>query len=645
MGEMGSHTRGVRPRAERISAARVLSETFATYRRHFGLLLLRAFILFAVIDLAAGLLHETGGLLFDCLAEALRLAGFVFYAGSVTRLVQARRDESHLDDLSLPASFLIPQLVIFSVLVGAVAIAWDTVIHFDVATNFPLSLVGLFFLMGLSPGAPATVVEKVGPLKAFVRGWRLSDQDPWGVARVFLPVLLIVAGAWLLLGALMNPITNNEAFVSIVSTSLAAPVFAVAVAILYLELVRQEQTAVEPAKAGAKDVVIAVLCVLLPIVFAAGLWLGGHPTNLPPSLRDVFVDDSVSVTEEARELIEETYYRPVSKQELTDLSLAGMLRGLRRHYDDRFSQYLSAKMLARDEESFEGHYSGLGVYLVEADDEVLVHRVYPNSSADRAGLHAGETIVSVDGRSIVDLDFDKAMKTLEGPEGTAVTLGVRDADDGKTRPERLVRTQVTIPVVTSRMETVNGLKLGYVRLAVFNSRAYEELRRAVAGLQKRGAQGLVLDLRTNGGGLLDEAVLTASIFLPKGETVVSLKSRHGHATYKTSGGNLPALPTVVLINRYTASAAELLAATLADNAGAKIVGERSFGKGVFQADIGLSNGGALRVTAGEYFTPSGDNLAGKGVHPDVQARNVPDTPRDEAVERALEVLAGQVPSD
>jgi carboxyl-terminal processing protease len=638
---MGSHMG--RSRAERISAARVLGETFTTYREHLTLLLGRAFILFAAIGLAAGFLQETGGLLFDCLAEALRLAGFVFYAGSVVRLVQARRDKRPSDDLSLPAAFLIPQLVIFSILLGSVAIAWDTVIHFDVATNFPLSLVGLVLLMSTSIGAPAIVVEKIGPLKAFVRGWRLSDQDPWGVARVFLPVLLVVVGAWVLLTALMNPITSDEAFVSIVSTALAAPVFAVAIAILYFELVRQEQTAVEPAKAGAKDVVIAVLCVLLPMVFAAGLWLGGHPANLPPSLRDVFVDDSVSVTEEARELIEENYYRPVSKQELTDLSLAGMLRGLRRHYDDRFSQYLSAEMLARDEENFEGHYSGLGVYLVEADDEVLIHRVYPHSPADRAGIHAGEAIVSVDERSIVDLDFDKAMKVMEGPEGTAVTLGVRDADGGETRRERIVRTQVTIPVVTSRMETVKGMKLGYVRLAVFNSRAYEELRRAVAGLQKRGAQGLVLDLRTNGGGLLDEAVLTASIFLPKGETIVSLKSRHGHATYKTNGGNLPALPIVVLINRYTASAAELLTAALADNAGAQVVGERSFGKGVFQAAIGLSNGGALRVTAGEYFTPNGDNLAGKGVHPDVQARDVPDTPRDEAAERALEVLAGQVP--
>jgi carboxyl-terminal processing protease len=162
----------------------------------------------------------------------------------------------------------------------------------------------------------------------------------------------------------------------------------------------------------------------------------------------------------------------------------------------------------------------------------------------------------------------------------------------------------------------------------------------VRKLQRRGAEGLVLDLRGNGGGLLEEAVLTASVFLPEGETVVSTDSRtQGHTVYETKGGNLPSLPIVVLIDRNTASAAEILAAALADDAGAEIVGTRSFGKGVFQQEIGLSNGGALKLTVGEYFTPDGTNLAGKGIHPDVPARDLPGTARDEARERALEVLA------
>jgi carboxyl-terminal processing protease len=192
------------------------------------------------------------------------------------------------------------------------------------------------------------------------------------------------------------------------------------------------------------------------------------------------------------------------------------------------------------------------------------------------------------------------------------------------------------------METVDGRKLGYARLASFSEGAHEELRRAVKGLRGRGAEGLVLYLRGNGGGLLEEAVLTASIFLPEGETVVTTESRsEGHAVYKTKGGNLPALPVVVLIDRNTASAAEILTAALADDAGAKTVGTRSYGKGVFQQEIDLSNGGALKLTVGEYFTPDGENLAGKGIHPDVRARNLPGTARDEGLERALGVLSAQ----
>ena len=146
--------------------------------------------------------------------------------------------------------------------------------------------------------------------------------------------------------------------------------------------------------------------------------------------------------------------------------------------------------------------------------------------------------------------------------------------------------------------------------------------------EQQGAEGIVLDLRGNGGGLLEEAVLTASIFLPEGEVVVSTQSRtQGSTVYKTVGGNLPPRPMVVLINRDTASAAEILAAALADDGGATVVGTRSFGKGVFQQVIDLSNGGALDLTIGEYFTADGITLAGKGIHPDVRALDDPDTGR------------------
>jgi carboxyl-terminal processing protease len=377
-------------------------------------------------------------------------------------------------------------------------------------------------------------------------------------------------------------------------------------------------------------------------VLAAGLWIGGHPAKMPPSLRDLFVDESAGLTAEATELIEDNYYRPVSQGRLIDSSLQGMVRGLRRRYSDRFSDYFSPEALARFNEEIEGHFSGIGLSVTGVKGGLRVERVFKRSPADGAGIEVGDTVVSVDGRSIAGLDSNAATDLIKGPEGSEVTVGVRGPKGGKTRQVRLTRAQISLPVVSSKLETVHGQKLGYARLAAFSEGSSLALRRAVRKLQGQGAAGLVLDLRGNGGGLLEEAVLNASIFLPKGETVVSTDSRsQGHAVYKTKGDDLPSLPIVVLIDRNTASAAEILTAALADDAGAKTVGTRSYGKGVFQQEIDLSNGGALKLTVGEYFTPNGTNLAGKGIHPDVRAPDLPRTSRDEGLERALRVLSAQ----
>lgn len=384
------------------------------------------------------------------------------------------------------------------------------------------------------------------------------------------------------------------------------------------------------------------LTLALLFMLAAGLWIGGHPAKMPPALRDLFVDDSAGLTAEASELIEDNYYRPVGQHRLIDSSLQGMVRGLRRHYKDRFSDYFSPETLAHFNEEIEGHFSGIGLTVTGTKEGLRVASVFKGSPAERAGIEVGDTIVSADGHSLAGLSSDAATALIKGPEGTEVRVGVRGPKGGPERKLSIARAQISVPVVDSRMETAGGKKLGYAHLATFSEGADVELRRAVKRLQKEGAEGLVLDLRGNGGGLLDEAVLTAGIFLPKGETVVSTDSRsEGHAVYKTKGGSLPKLPIVVLIDRSTASAAEILTAALADDADAKTVGTRSYGKGVFQQEIDLSNGGALKLTVGEYFTPDGVNLAGKGIHPDVRIGDVPATSKDEALERALGVLSAQ----
>ncbi len=384
------------------------------------------------------------------------------------------------------------------------------------------------------------------------------------------------------------------------------------------------------------------LAAALLVVLCAGIWLGGHPSKLPEFLRDRLVGEGAGLNLEATELIEDNYFRKVGQTELTNASLQGMVRELRRRHRDRFSDYFSPEALAGFDEQISGRFSGVGLTVSEVKSGLRVDSVFPHSPADGAGVKPGDLIVSVEGESIAGEPSEVSTEKIKGPEGTEVTIGVRSAG-GKTRQVKLTRAQIQLPVVSSSVKHAGGRTLGYVRLLSFSEGAHALLREAVERVVKKGAEGVVLDLRENGGGLLEEAVLSASIFLPKDEVVVTTDSRtQGHAVYKTVGDNLPAVPLVVLIDRNTASAAEILTAALADDAGAKVVGTRSYGKGVFQQELGLSNGGALKLTIGEYFTPKGVNLAkSHGVHPDVKAKDNPSTRQDEALERALAVLAAE----
>jgi carboxyl-terminal processing protease len=388
---------------------------------------------------------------------------------------------------------------------------------------------------------------------------------------------------------------------------------------------------------------IAALVAALLAVLVGGIWLGGHPAKLPEFVREHLVDGSAGLEVEAAELIEDNYYREVGSQQLTDASLRGMVRELRRRYRDRFSDYFSPQLLARFDEEISGRFSGIGLSVATAPRGLRVVRVFARSPAQKAGIAVGDLIVSVNGDSIAGESSAASTEKIKGPEGSEVTVGVQRPPQGKVRNLQITRAQIALPVVDSRLVEVAGRKLGYVRLHAFSEDAHAFLRRAVRRVEREGAEAIVLDLRANGGGLLEEAVLSASVLLPEDEVVVTTDSRtQGHAVYKTVGGNLPSRPLVVLIDRGTASAAEILTAALADDAGAEVVGTRSYGKGVFQQEIGLSNGGALKLTIGEYFTPNGVNLAGSGIHPDVSARDLPRTSRDEALERALAVLAAQV---
>lgn len=383
----------------------------------------------------------------------------------------------------------------------------------------------------------------------------------------------------------------------------------------------------------------------LAAFLAVGLYLGGHPGDLPEPLREVFVAETGGLTAEAAEAIEGNYYRSVGGEQLSNASLQGMVRQLRRsNREDRYSEYFSPQALESFNQQIEGRFSGIGVEIrpVKAGSEIA--NVFHGSPAEKAGLEVGDTMVSVEGKPIAGRNTTEVRDEVVGPEGTQVTIGVRDGKSGKTRQLTITRAEVTLPNVSGGTQEVRGRKLGYVRMRSFSEAAHAQLARGVEKVEAEGAEGIVLDLRHNPGGLLEEAVLSANVFLPKGAVVVRTRSRtQGDSVHRTPGRPISSLPVVVLVDGGTASAAEILAAALADDAGSTVVGARTYGKGLFQEEQKLANGGALKLSVGEFYTPNGVNLAqSHGIHPDVKAQDDPATPVDEAKRRALGVLARQV---
>lgn len=379
------------------------------------------------------------------------------------------------------------------------------------------------------------------------------------------------------------------------------------------------------------------------LVLALGILIGGHPSWLPGPLRSVFVDRSDSVMAEALDALSKGYYRPLSPQVLQNAGVQGAVGGLH----DPYSHYFSPSDYRSFLNTTSPHLSGIGISVERDPQGLRIVEVYPGSPAAHAGLAGGEVIVQVGSTSLAGRSENLGPRMIKGPAGSTVQLTV--STRGVRRVVRIKRANLTIPVASSSLVTVGGRKVGLVRLSTFSDGSGAEVHSQVKSLLRQGARGLVLDLRANGGGLLDEAVNVASIFISDG-TLVSTEGRsQPRQVYVAKGGAISAkIPVAVLVDRGTASSAEIVAGALQDRRRAKVVGTRTYGKGVFQEIQTLSNGGALEIVTGRWFEPSGRNVggpgvsAGGGIRPDVLASTNPRGTRDTALDAAERTVAAEI---
>lgn len=341
-------------------------------------------------------------------------------------------------------------------------------------------------------------------------------------------------------------------------------------------------------------------------------------------------------------MLEQQYVDP-AKINTSDM-VDGAIRGMTSALDDPYTAYLSAEQNKQATEQLQGSFYGVGIQLGYIDSTLAVIAPLEDSPAQRAGVQAGDLILHVvDEQKKIDEDtrdwsLDQAVTTIRGPRRSKVTLTLYREASKEPFDVELERDEIVIPSVETEFVEFNNKTIAHIKLSTFNERTETEWQQAVTEITRRKPAGIILDMRNNPGGLFDTAIEVASDFIPSG-VIVSQKGKTTNQDYSSSGaGRLQSYPVEVLVNKGSASASEIVAGALRDRIGAKLVGEKTFGKGTVQDRQILSNGGALHVTIAQWLLPSGEWIHHEGIPVDVEAQDVVDTPEDEALQKALEVL-------
>jgi carboxyl-terminal processing protease len=412
----------------------------------------------------------------------------------------------------------------------------------------------------------------------------------------------------------------------------------------------------------------APVLVLVAVLVFGGVFLLGTGFGASGMFRDVLRSvlpgsvassvlgsrDLFPLQREVLEKVEQLYYKDFDPASLEDSAVKGMVAGL----NDPWSDYLNPTEYASLNERIEGKYTGVGMVVEMNGKFVQVVSAFKGSPAESGGVKPGDIVLGVDDVPTDGLSLEQVVAKIRGLEGTTVTLqiyhlpagsatgdaagtqGLTDLPTGGASAEvTLDRKAIDVPVVETEIKTTGTKKAAHITLSMFSDGSADKLREAVTmALEQDKVDAIVLDLRNNGGGLLGEAVGVASIFIPSG-VVVSEEGLHSpKQVFEVSGSAIPNVPVYVLVNAFSASASEIVAAALKDHQRATLVGETTFGKGLVQNVLGLSNGGALKVTIAVYLTPNGTDINKKGIIPDVEVKTDATTVGDPVLDKALELV-------
>jgi carboxyl-terminal processing protease len=372
--------------------------------------------------------------------------------------------------------------------------------------------------------------------------------------------------------------------------------------------------------------------------FAAGYLAGGTGDERSGSRSSLNIDGEIPAGEgaeviaDALESIRESAVEPPSESSLVKGAIRGMVRVLRKS-EDPYALFYTPQGYQSFQELTSGHFSGIGVWVKPRDKQLEIVSVLPGTPALDAGLRRGDVIETIDDAPVTEMNPDEAVARIKGPEGSTVDIGV--LRDGAPLDVSIVRRSIELPNLRARLSDGN---IGYLQLYGFARGAGEQLRREVDGLLSRGAEAFILDLRDNGGGLFSEAIDVASVFIESGEIVIYREQKADDVAYEAKGDAFEDVPIVVLVNEGTASASEIVAGALQDRDRGIVVGTTTYGKGSVQEIIPLADASALKLTTAAYLTPSGRDINGRGIEPDIKV----EAGRAAQKARAVQILHGIV---
>jgi len=342
-------------------------------------------------------------------------------------------------------------------------------------------------------------------------------------------------------------------------------------------------------------------------------------------------DDSELILNSFNELFSFILNYHVDEQDISEL-VRGAMKGMTETLDQH-STYMTEKEFEDMQLEFEGHFGGIGIYI---EPDLTIVSPIKGTPGERVGLLPGDSIIGINGESTDNMTQNEAVNIMRGEPGTIVNITIRREGEEEPLEFEIIREDVQIPNVEWEMKTD---KIGYISIIEFAGGVGDKVNTAIKELDSDGAEYLILDLRTNPGGLLDEAVNVASNFI-EDDIIVSVKYRVGRDDVYKARRDIGAtkLPLLVLINQGSASASEIVSAAVKDHNRGILMGKKSYGKGTVQSLFPLSDGSALKLTTGRYYTPAGTFIHEKGINPDIEVDYDPDYDGDNQLEAALQYI-------